>query len=58
MTNHTHLLGLGAAPGAISGLMQSVGRRTVRYVNTTYQRSGTLFEGHFKSSLVDSGTIC
>lgn len=32
--------------------MQSLGRRYVRYA--TYRRSGTLFEGRFKSSLVDS----
>ncbi|WP_267313376.1 transposase [Methylococcus geothermalis] len=54
MTNHSHLLTLGMAPGGVSGLMQSVGRRYVRYVNATYRRSGTLFEGRFKSSLVDS----
>jgi putative transposase len=54
MTNHVHLLTLGEAPGGVSGLMQSVGRRYVRYVNATYRRSGTLFEGRFKSSLVDS----
>ena len=54
MTNHVHLLALGETPGGISGLMQSVGRRYVRYINRTYRRSGTLFEGRFKSSLVDS----
>ncbi|MGZ8908005.1 MAG: transposase [Methylobacter sp.] len=54
MTNHVHLLVLGETPGGISSLMQSVGRRYVRYINRTYLRSGTLFEGRFKSSLVDS----
>jgi putative transposase len=54
MTNHVHLLTLGEAPGAVSGLMQSIGRRYVRYINATYRRTGTLFEGRFKSSLVDS----
>jgi putative transposase len=54
MTNHVHLLALGETPGGISSLMQSVGRRYVRYINRTYRRSGTLFEGRFKSSLVDS----
>jgi len=34
--------------------MQSVGRRYVRYINPTYRRSGTLFEGRIKSNLVDS----
>jgi putative transposase len=54
MTNHVHLLILCETPGGISGLMESVGRRYVRYINATYRRSGTLFEGRFKSSLVDS----
>ena len=54
MTNHVHLLALGEAPGRVSGLMQSVSRRYVRYVNATYRRTGTLFEGRYKSSLVDS----
>jgi len=48
------LLILCETPGGISGLMQSVGRRYVRYIKATYRRSGTLFEGRFKSSLVDS----
>lgn len=43
MTNHVHLLTLGEAAGAVSGLMQSVGRRYVRYINATYRRTGTLF---------------
>ena len=34
-------------------MMQSLGRRYVRYVNGVYQRTGTLFEGRFKSSLID-----
>lgn len=54
MTNHVHLLVLGESAGGTSGLMQSVGRRYVRYINAAYQRSGALFEGRFKSSLVDS----
>jgi IS30 family transposase len=35
-------------------MMQSVGRRYVRYINDVYNRSGTLWEGRFKSALVDS----
>ena len=34
--------------------MQSVGRRYVQYINHTYHRSGTLWEGHFKASLIDA----
>jgi hypothetical protein len=39
--------------GSVSAMMQSLGRRYVRYVNGVYQRTGTLFEGRFKSSLID-----
>tara|TARA_R110000868_G_scaffold185447_1_gene427365 strand:- start:63 stop:566 length:504 start_codon:yes stop_codon:yes gene_type:complete len=38
----------------ISNLMQSLGRQYVRYFNNTYNRSGTLWEGRFKSCLVQS----
>lgn len=54
MTNHVHLLASGETSAGISALMQSLGRRYVRHINASYQRSGTLFEGRFKSSLVDS----
>jgi putative transposase len=54
MTNHVHLLVSGKIPGVVSALMQSIGRRYVRYCNAKYQRTGTLFEGRFKSSLIDS----
>jgi len=36
--------------------MQDLGRKYVRYINHTYRRSGTLWEGRYKASLVDSGT--
>ena len=54
MTNHVHLLLTPMATHGVSHLMQDVGRKYVRYVNHTYHRSGTLWEGRFKSSLVDS----
>lgn len=54
MTNHVHLLVTGARPSAISSLMQSLGRRYVHYVNATYGRTGTLWEGRFKSSVIES----
>src|SRR5437773_8492081 len=34
--------------------LQSIGRRYVRYFNTKYQRSGTLWEGRFKACLIDT----
>ena len=54
MTNHVHLLCTPHEKGAISQMMQSIGRMYVRYYNYTYQRSGTLWEGRFKSSLIQS----
>jgi len=56
MTNHVHLLLTPADAQAVSGLMVALGRRYVPYVNATYQRSGTLWEGRYKSSLIDSET--
>jgi len=54
MTNHVHLLltpeiGTGAAK-----LMQAVGRRYVQYINRSYRRTGSLWEGHYKSNVVES----
>ena len=54
MTNHVHLLMTPSSEDGPSRVMQSVGRRYVRYVNTTYQRTGTLWEGRFRSAIVDS----
>jgi putative transposase len=54
MTNHVHLLITPERDGAIGGLMQSLGRRYVGYVNRAYRRTGTLWEGRFKSTIVDA----
>ena len=54
MTNHVHLLCTPQKAGAISLMMQSVGRRYVQYFNYHYQRSGTLWEGRYRSCLVQS----
>jgi putative transposase len=53
MTNHVHLLVTTQKNGDLSRFMQHIGRRYVRYVNHAYKRSGTLWEGRFKSSVVD-----
>ena len=34
--------------------MQDLGRKYVKYINATYRRTGTLWEGRYKASLVDS----
>jgi REP-associated tyrosine transposase len=56
MTNHVHLLAAAQQPYALSRMMQHLGRRFVQYINHTYRRSGTLWEGRFKASLVDTET--
>ena len=54
MTNHVHLLVTPAQAGGVSRMMQTLGRNYVGHVNGTYRRTGTLWEGRFKSCLVDS----
>lgn len=54
MTNHVHLLATPLERYALSRTMQHLGRRYVRYVNDVYRRTGTLWEGRFKASLVDT----
>ncbi len=54
MTNHVHLLVTQSRLRGLSRMMQSLGRRYVRRINDQYQRTGTLWEGRFKASLVSS----
>jgi putative transposase len=54
MTNHVHLLVTPATTGAISRMMQAVGRRYVGSFNARYRHTGTLWEGRFKAALVDT----
>lgn len=53
MTNHVHLLLTPAHEVAIPGVMQSIGRRYVQYINNTHKRTGTLWKGRYKASLVE-----
>ena len=54
MTNHVHLLVTPMQEHGMPHLMQDLGRKYVRYINHTYRRTGTLWEGRYKSSLIDS----
>lgn len=54
MTNHVHLLLTPETSGAVGRVMQTLGRRYVRYINDSMGRSGTLWEGRYKASMVDS----
>jgi putative transposase len=53
MTNHVHLLVEPSTENGLGNMIQSLGRRYVQYVNRRYKRTGTLWEGRFKSSLVN-----
>jgi len=52
MTNHVHLLLSSATHDGAGALMKALGQRYVQYVNRTYRRSGTLWEGRFRSCLI------
>ena len=54
MPNHLHLL---ASPSTVEGLaqmMQRIGRYYVPWYNAKYERTGSLFQGRFKTALIDS----
>ena len=51
MTNHVHLLLTPAEQNSPAVLMKCLGQRYVQYVNQTYRRSGTLWEGRFRSCM-------
>jgi putative transposase len=54
MCNHVHLLATPADTGGIGRMMQAVGRRYVSFFNFSMERTGTLWEGRYKSCLVDN----
>jgi putative transposase len=54
MTNHVHLLVTPRAADSLPRTLQSLGRRYVRYVNHTYRRTGTLWEGRYRAAPIDS----
>jgi putative transposase len=54
MTNHFHLLVTPETPGGLPLLMQAVGRRYVRYFNQRQGRTGTLWEGRYRSTLIEA----
>jgi putative transposase len=54
MTNHVHLLITPGVDRALSSMMQALGRRYVRYFNDCHRRTGTLWEGRYRASLIDS----
>ena len=58
MTNHVHLLATAARPDGISRTMQDVAGSYSRWINSRLDRRGSLWEGRFHSSLIDSDHYC
>ncbi|MBP6395064.1 MAG: transposase [Giesbergeria sp.] len=54
MDNHFHLLATPSTAEALPLMMQAVGRSYVRYFNQRHGRSGTLWEGRYRSTLIES----
>jgi putative transposase len=54
MPNHVHLLLTPSSEGGCIALMRDLGQRYVQYFNRRHGRTGTLWEGRYRSSLVES----
>jgi putative transposase len=54
MTNHVHFLVTPRTGTAVSTTMQAIGAKYVRYFNHRYRRTGTLFEGRYRSMVIDT----
>lgn len=54
MSNHFHLLATPSTAEGLPQMMQAVGRRYVRYFNDSQGRSGTLWEGRYRSTLIET----
>jgi len=54
MTNHVHLLATPSQETSVPKTLQSVGRRYVQYFNYTYRRSGSLWEGRYRATVIDA----
>jgi putative transposase len=54
MDNHFHLLVTPSSQEALPLMMQAVGRSYVRYFNGRHHRTGTLWEGRYRSNLIES----
>jgi len=54
MTNHIHLLASPVTEQSVPKTLQSVGRRYVQYFNFRYKRTGTLWEGRYRATVVEA----
>src|SRR5262245_12519124 len=56
MTNHVHLMMTPHIDRALSPAMQAIGRSYVHYFNRVHERTGGLFEGRYRSTVIDTET--
>lgn len=54
MGNHFHLLATPSTAEGLPQMMQSAGRRYVRYFNDSQSRSGTLWEGRYRATVIEA----
>jgi putative transposase len=54
MSNHVHLLATEQRTEALADTIQAMGRRYVSYFNFLHRRTGTLWEGRYRSTLIES----
>jgi putative transposase len=54
MGNHFHLLVTPLVVTGLSQMMQAVGRQYVRYFNDVHQRTGTLWDGRYRSTVIEA----
>lgn len=54
MPNHLHLLASPSTTEGLAQMMQRIGRYYVPWYNAKYERTGSLFQGRFKTALIDS----
>ena len=54
MDNHLHLLATPETAEGLPSLMQAVGRRYVRHFNDRHGRTGTLWEGRYRSTVIET----
>jgi putative transposase len=52
MTTHVHLIVTPSCGSSLPEMMQSIGRTYVRQFNRRYERTGTLYEGRYRASLI------
>jgi len=54
MTNHVHIVATPNTETSLGDMMRSLGARYVRFINLRYKRRGTLWEGRFRSAIIQS----